>query len=138
MADERPAAVFGVPPLRLPRAVGAERADRRLRVPVRRLLAAARGHAVRVYSLGMLARDTLAGRFVPLHWRDRLRPMLRLLLAGPYLVFLTHPGFCLACIACTAASVGYSWPLQPPESDRSAEQASLSGTATASSSASVR
>ena len=23
-------------------------------------------------------------------------------------VFLTHPGFCLACIACTAASVGYS------------------------------
>lgn len=54
------------------------------------------------------------------------------------LVFLTHPGFCLACIACTAASVGYSWPLQPPESDRSAEQASLSGTATASSSASVR
>lgn len=24
------------------------------------------------------------------------------------LVFLTHPGFCLACIACAAASVGYS------------------------------
>jgi hypothetical protein len=30
----------------------------------------------------MLADDTLAGRFVPQHWRDRLSPWLRLLLAG--------------------------------------------------------
>jgi len=59
-------------------------------------------------AVGMLAGDTLAGRFVPQRWRDRLSPWLRLLLAGPYLVFLTHPAVYLACIACTAASVGYS------------------------------
>jgi predicted MFS family arabinose efflux permease len=58
--------------------------------------------------VGMLAGDTLAGRFVPQRWRDRLSPWLRLLLAGPYLMFLTHPAFYLACIACTAASVGYA------------------------------
>jgi MFS family permease len=59
-------------------------------------------------ALGMLAGDTLAGRFVPELWRDRLGPWLRLLLAAPYLLFLTHPAFYLACIACTVASVGYS------------------------------
>ena len=45
---------------------------------------------------------------MPQRWRDRLSPWLRLLLAGPYLVFVAHPGFCLACAVCTAASVGYS------------------------------
>jgi MFS family permease len=69
------------------------------------------GHAGTLFActaVGMLAGDTLAGRFVPQRWRDLLSPWLRLLLAGPYLVFLTHPAFWLACIACTAASVGYA------------------------------
>ena len=39
-------------------------------------------------ALGMLAGDTVAGRFVPQRWRDRLGAPLRLLLAVPYLVFL--------------------------------------------------
>ncbi len=38
-------------------------------------------------ALGMLAGDTLAGRFVPARWRERLSAPLRLLLAAPYLVF---------------------------------------------------
>ena len=57
---------------------------------------------------GMLAGDTLAGRFVPAQWRDRLAPWLRLLLAGPYLIFAAHPVLAVACAACAVASVGYS------------------------------
>jgi predicted MFS family arabinose efflux permease len=59
-------------------------------------------------ALGMLAGDTLAGRFVPSRWRQRLGGPLRLLLAAPYLVFLVHPAFPTAVVAVTLASVGYS------------------------------
>jgi len=59
-------------------------------------------------AVGMLAGDTLAGRFVSERWRDRLGPWLRLLLACPYLVFFTHPPLALACAVCVVASVGYS------------------------------
>jgi predicted MFS family arabinose efflux permease len=59
-------------------------------------------------ALGMLAGDTLAGRFVSDRWRDRLGPWLRLLLAVPYLAFLTHPDLQVAVAVCVLASVGYS------------------------------
>lgn len=57
---------------------------------------------------GMLAGDTLAGRFVPHRWRQRLGAPLRLLLAAPYLIFILHPALPLAVAAITLASVGYS------------------------------
>ena len=57
---------------------------------------------------GMLTGDTLAGRLVPAHWRDRLGPWLRPLLAGPYLIFAARPALALARTACAVASVGYS------------------------------
>jgi predicted MFS family arabinose efflux permease len=58
---------------------------------------------------GMLAGDTLAGRFIAERWRQRLGAPLRLLLAAPYLLFalplpLPLP---LAAAAIVAASVGY-------------------------------
>lgn len=59
-------------------------------------------------AVGMLAGDTLAGRFVSPRWRDRLGPWMRLLLACPYLVFIAHPSLAVACAACAVASVGYS------------------------------
>ena len=59
-------------------------------------------------AVGMLAGDTLAGRFVSPGWRDRLGPWMRLLLACPYLVFIVHPALTVACVACAIASVGYS------------------------------
>ena len=58
-------------------------------------------------AVGMLAGDTLAGRFVSERWRDRLGPWLRLLLACPYLVFFAHPPLAVACAVCVIASVGY-------------------------------
>lgn len=59
-------------------------------------------------ALGMLAGDTLTGRFVPPRWRDRLGAPLRLLLAAPYLVFALHPALPVAVAAVVLASVGYS------------------------------
>jgi predicted MFS family arabinose efflux permease len=59
-------------------------------------------------ALGMLAGDTLAGRFVPPRWRERLGAPLRLLLAAPYLIFILHPALPLAVVAVALASVGYS------------------------------
>ncbi|HEX3712260.1 MAG TPA: MFS transporter [Trebonia sp.] len=56
---------------------------------------------------GMLAGDTLAGRFVPPRWRERLGSPLRLLLAAPYLVFALRPGLPVAVAAVVLASVGY-------------------------------
>jgi predicted MFS family arabinose efflux permease len=56
---------------------------------------------------GMLAGDTLAGRFMPATWRRRLGPPLRLLLAAPYLVFALHPPLAAAVAAIALASVGY-------------------------------
>ncbi|RGA05920.1 MFS transporter [Microbispora triticiradicis] len=57
---------------------------------------------------GMLAGDTLLGRFVPKWWRERLSAPLRLLLAVPYLVFLLRPALPLAVAAVVLASAGYS------------------------------
>jgi len=59
-------------------------------------------------ALGMLAGDTLAGRFVPARWRERLSAPLRLLLAAPYLVFAVQPALPIAVLAVVLASVGYS------------------------------
>jgi predicted MFS family arabinose efflux permease len=59
-------------------------------------------------ALGMLAGDTLAGRFVPARWRERLGAPLRLLLAAPYLIFILHPALPLAVAAVVLASIGYS------------------------------
>jgi len=59
-------------------------------------------------ALGMLAGDTLAGRFVPQQWREWLGAPLRLLLAAPYLIFALHPALPLAVAAVALASVGYS------------------------------
>ncbi len=59
-------------------------------------------------ALGMLAGDTLAGRFVPEPWREWLGAPLRLLLAAPYLIFALHPSLPLAAAAVALASVGYS------------------------------
>jgi predicted MFS family arabinose efflux permease len=56
----------------------------------------------------MLAGDTLAGRVWPERWRPRLGAPLRLLLAGPYLIFALHPALPLAVAAIVLASVGYS------------------------------
>jgi len=69
------------------------------------------GHAGLLFTfaaLGMLAGDTLAGRFVPGHWRERLGGPLRLLLAAPYLIFALDPALPVAVAAITIASVGYS------------------------------
>ena len=80
-------------PLRLPRAVGAERADRRLRVALRPLRAAARGTAVRLRGRSACWPGTpLTGRFVPARLAGRLGAPLRLLLAAPYLIFAAAPG----------------------------------------------
>ncbi len=59
-------------------------------------------------ALGMLAGDTVAGRFVARRWRERLAPALRLLLAAPYLVFAFHPPLPAAVAAVVLASIGYS------------------------------
>ncbi|MFE2290423.1 MFS transporter [Streptomyces sp. NPDC059452] len=59
-------------------------------------------------AVGMLAGDTLVGRFVPGRWRARLGAPLRLLLAAPYLVFALDPGLPVAVVAVVLASVGFS------------------------------
>jgi MFS family permease len=56
---------------------------------------------------GMLAGDTLAGRFIPSRWRERLGAPLRLLLAAPYLIFVMRPALPLAVAAIVLASAGY-------------------------------
>jgi hypothetical protein len=58
-------------------------------------------------ALGMLAGDTVTGRFVPARWRKRLGSPLRLLLAAPYLVFALRPALPVAVAAVVLASVGY-------------------------------
>ncbi|MFD6875483.1 MULTISPECIES: MFS transporter [unclassified Streptomyces] len=57
---------------------------------------------------GMLAGDTVAGRWLPARLRIRLAGPLRLLLAVPYPVFLLEPGPVVAAATVTVASVGYS------------------------------
>lgn len=57
--------------------------------------------------LGMLAGDTLVGRWLPGRWRGRLITPLRLLLAAPYLLFAVHPGLGAALALAGVASLGY-------------------------------
>ncbi|MGW0547921.1 MFS transporter [Streptomyces altiplanensis] len=60
-------------------------------------------------AVGMLAGDTLTGRFLPGHWRDRFgAPPLLLLLATPYLIFVLHPPLPVALAAVTVGSIGFS------------------------------
>ncbi|WP_326763385.1 MFS transporter [Streptomyces sp. NBC_01591] len=60
-------------------------------------------------AVGMLAGDTLTGRFLPARWRDRLgAPPLLLLLAAPYLIFVLHPALPVALAAVTLGSIGFS------------------------------
>jgi predicted MFS family arabinose efflux permease len=69
------------------------------------------GHAgvlLATAAFGMLLGDILTGRFMPLRWRERLSPPLRLLLAAPYLVFVLHPPLPVAVTAIALASIGYS------------------------------
>jgi predicted MFS family arabinose efflux permease len=56
---------------------------------------------------GMLAGDTLAGRFTPSRWRKRLGAPLRLVLAAPYLLFAVPLGLPVAVAAVAVASAGY-------------------------------
>ncbi|ASO21087.1 putative MFS family arabinose efflux permease [Actinoalloteichus hoggarensis] len=69
------------------------------------------GHAGLLFAcaaVGMLAGDTLIGRFVSRRWKNQLSIPLRLLLAVPYLIFFLHPGPPLAVTAVVLASIGYS------------------------------
>jgi predicted MFS family arabinose efflux permease len=59
-------------------------------------------------AVGMLAGDTVTGRFLPPEWRARLGSWLRLLLAAPFLVFALRPPLPLAVAAVTLAAVGYA------------------------------
>ncbi|MFE0105629.1 MFS transporter [Streptomyces sp. NPDC059009] len=59
-------------------------------------------------ALGMLAGDIVTGRFVPAHWRSRLRLPLNLLLAAPYLAFALDPSLPVAVAAVVLSSAGYS------------------------------
>jgi predicted MFS family arabinose efflux permease len=56
---------------------------------------------------GMLAGDTLAGRFIPSRWRERLGTPLRVVLAAPYLIFAARPELPIAVTAVAVASVGF-------------------------------
>ncbi|WP_411083125.1 MFS transporter [Streptomyces sp. cmx-18-6] len=74
-------------------------------------IAYAPGHAGLLFAcgaLGMLAGDTLVGRFAPGRWRVRLGSPLRVLLAAPYLVFVLRPGVPVAVVAVVLASAGFS------------------------------
>ncbi|MFF8598381.1 MFS transporter [Streptomyces sp. NPDC015232] len=59
-------------------------------------------------AVGMLAGDTVVGRFVPPAWRARLAAPLQVLLAAPYLLFALRPGLPLAVLAITVSAVGYA------------------------------
>ncbi|MFI8854589.1 MFS transporter [Streptomyces sp. NPDC053499] len=56
---------------------------------------------------GMLAGDTVVGRFVPPRWRRRLAVPMLALLASPYLLFVLRPSLPLAAGLVMLASVGF-------------------------------
>jgi MFS family permease len=58
-------------------------------------------------ALGMLAGDTIAGRFLPARWRSRLTTPVQVLLAAPYLLFAAGPSLPVAVVLVAVASVGY-------------------------------
>lgn len=72
------------------------------------------GYLYAVTAAGMLLGDVLVGRFVSERVRERLVQPLRILLALPYLAFLTHPPLAVAAVLGFVASIGYaaSLPLQ--------------------------
>ncbi|MFD7168099.1 MFS transporter [Streptomyces violascens] len=59
-------------------------------------------------AVGMLAGDTVMGRFLTPSWRRRLPVPLLLLLAVPYLALAAQPPLPLAVAAVTLSSVGYA------------------------------
>ncbi|MEU8703573.1 MFS transporter [Streptomyces sp. NPDC048565] len=59
-------------------------------------------------ALGMLAGDTVMGRFVPTRRRGRLGTPLLLLLAAPYLLFALRPALPLALVIAAVASTGFA------------------------------
>ncbi|WP_328941847.1 MFS transporter [Streptomyces sp. NBC_00250] len=59
-------------------------------------------------ALGMLAGDTVVGRFVPSRLRGRIRFPLQALLAAPFLVFALDPALPLALLAVTLSAAGYA------------------------------
>ncbi|MDW5323026.1 MFS transporter [Plantactinospora sp. KLBMP9567] len=58
-------------------------------------------------ALGMLAGDTVVGRFVPARWRQRLVTPLQLSLGVPYLLFVLPIPLLVAALAVAAASAGF-------------------------------
>jgi predicted MFS family arabinose efflux permease len=78
---------------------------------------------------GMLAGDTLAGRFIPSRWRKRLGTPLRVVLAAPYLIFAAQPVLPVAVAAVVVASVGYCASLLLQERLMELTQDELSGQA---------
>ncbi|MFG2721785.1 MFS transporter [Streptomyces sp. NPDC048416] len=59
-------------------------------------------------AVGMLAGDTLVGRFVSARWRRRLPVPLLLLLASPYVLLAPRPALASAVAAVALASVGFA------------------------------
>ncbi|MYX76621.1 MFS transporter [Streptomyces sp. SID3915] len=59
-------------------------------------------------ALGMLAGDTLTGRFLPARHRGTAAVRLLLLLASPYLLFALRPGLPWALVLAAVASTGFS------------------------------
>ncbi|MFE3521014.1 MFS transporter [Streptomyces sp. NPDC059161] len=59
-------------------------------------------------AVGMLAGDTVAGRWLPARWRRRLPVPLLLLLALPYVPLALHPALPLTVASVALASVGYA------------------------------
>src|ERR1700722_18338826 len=66
------------------------------------------GYLFSATAAGMLLGDVIVGRFVDQRSGDRLIGPLYILLAAPYLVFLTDPAILTAAVAGFAASIGYS------------------------------
>src|SRR5262249_10528239 len=62
---------------------------------------------------GMLAGDTLAGRFTPPRWRERLGAPLRVVLAAPYLIFAARPALPPAVAGVVLPPAGFR-PRLPP------------------------
>ncbi|HEU4346816.1 MAG TPA: MFS transporter [Actinoplanes sp.] len=60
---------------------------------------------------GMLAGEFVVGRFVPPRWRERLAPMLALLLGVPLTVFVLRPGIGPASILLALAAAGFAYQL---------------------------
>ncbi|MEU3370073.1 MFS transporter [Streptomyces sp. NPDC006711] len=58
-------------------------------------------------AIGMLAGDTVSGRFLSARWRRRLPLPLLLVLAAPYPLLARHPPLTVAVVAVSLGSIGY-------------------------------